>query len=434
MSRWRSLGVASFVVTLAVVGAGCVDLTPPWNNVSGRDAASNLTSEGGSLPGFVDGATTEGEVAAADVEPGVGDGVANGDTDLAVVGDSGEAMDGPAPDLALARDGQDSLRALDAGGVADVPKDVPLGGAGGSTLDARKDVASGGQGGGGGTRTGTGGAGGISSGNGGAGGGNGSGGAAGAGAGGSGIGGAGTGGAGGALSIDAGSGRCTPSQGLVAYYPCEQATGASLPDLSGHNNNATLVTGTGGAGYSLGAGKVGQALYLSAAQKGHATLPAGILASACEATVATWVFLNKSVLWQRIFDFGKTDTNGASTYYMYMAAEDDSSTKGIYFAISTTGLGPKEQSMVGPALSTATWYHVAVVLGPVGGVLYLNGVQVGANPAMTLRPIDLSNPPNFFVGRSQWKVDPYFDGNFDEFRVYDRALTPEEIQALASGT
>ena len=426
----------------AVLGAGCVDLTPPWNNVSSRDGAGDLTGARGNPSGLADGAAMEGEVAVPDVEAGIADAVAKGETDLTAVDDSGGAVDGPKPDVTGVRDMRDDMqdgpRALDAGSFGDVPMDMPLGGAGGSTLDARRDVASGGQGGGGGIRTGSGGAGGISTGNGGgggAGGGSGKGGAAGAGAGGSGIGGSGTGGAGGTPSIDAGSGRCTASQGLIAFYPCDQATGTSLPDLSGHNNHATLVTGTGGgAGYGLGAGKVGQALYLSAAQKGHATLPAGILASACEATVATWVFLNKGVLWQRIFDFGKSDSNGASTDYMYMAAEDDSPTKGLRFAISTTGLGPREQSVAGPALSMATWYHVAVVLGPSGGVLYLNGVQVGANPAMTLRPIDLSNPPNLFIGRSQWMVDPYFDGNIDEFRVYDRALAPAEIQVLASGS
>jgi hypothetical protein len=47
--------------------------------------------------------------------------------------------------------------------------------------------------------------------------------------------------------IDAGT-DAGLSQGLVAYYACDQATGATLPDLSGNNNNATLVTGTGGTG------------------------------------------------------------------------------------------------------------------------------------------------------------------------------------------
>ena len=66
--------------------------------------------------------------------------------------------------------------------------------------------------------------------------------------------------------------------------------------------------------------------------------------------------------------------------------------------------------------------------------LYVDGAQVGASTAMTLRPADLGNTPKNYLGRSQWPADPYLDGAIDEFRVYDRALAPDEIQALASGS
>jgi hypothetical protein len=73
---------------------------------------------------------------------------------------------------------------------------------------------------------------------------------------------------------------------------------------------------------------------------------------------------------------------------------------------------------------------VAVVLGPGGGALYVNGSKVGSNSAMTLRPADLGNLPNLYIGRSQFTVDPYFDGNIDSFRIYDRALSDNEINAV----
>jgi hypothetical protein len=45
----------------------------------------------------------------------------------------------------------------------------------------------------------------------------------------------------------------TLGSGLLAYYPCESASGTTLPDTSGNGNNGTLsATGT-----SFGAGKVG---------------------------------------------------------------------------------------------------------------------------------------------------------------------------------
>jgi hypothetical protein len=80
------------------------------------------------------------------------------------------------------------------------------------------------------------------------------------------------------------------------------------------------------------------------------------------------------------------------------------------------------------------WTHVAVVLGPLGGTLYFDGAPVGTNPLMTLRPADLGSTANNYIGRSQFSNDPYLDGDVDEFRIYNRALSPEKIQALASGS
>ena len=62
--------------------------------------------------------------------------------------------------------------------------------------------------------------------------------------------------------------------------------------------------------------------------------------------------------------------------------------------------------------------------------VYVDGLKAGENASITLRPADLGNTPNNFIGRSQVAADPYLNGSIDEFRVYDRALSPGEIQAL----
>ena len=54
--------------------------------------------------------------------------------------------------------------------------------------------------------------------------------------------------------------------GLVVYYKCESATGTTLPDSSGNNNNGTLASGSA-SGYSFAAGKVGKSLALSQANR-----------------------------------------------------------------------------------------------------------------------------------------------------------------------
>lgn len=247
------------------------------------------------------------------------------------------------------------------------------------------------------------------------------------------------GGSGGSTTIDGGS-VCTGqlgsdagtsaglSQGLVVYYACDQAAGTTLPDQSVNGNNATLVTGTGGTvGYSFATGKVGNALVLTAANAGYAVMPAGILANACEATIAAWVNIKTQVNYQRVWDFGWD-----STVYMYLTPSDSIGMP--RFGISIAGNGTHEFGIDGQvALPVDEWHHLAVVLGPSDVVLYVDGQPSGTNAAIALRPADLGSTPNNYIGRSQFSADAYLDGAIDEFRVYDRALSPLEIQTLASG-
>jgi hypothetical protein len=157
------------------------------------------------------------------------------------------------------------------------------------------------------------------------------------------------------------------------------------------------------------------------------SLPPGILASAGEMTIAEWVYLKSNPSWQRIFDFGQ-DQN----VDMVLVSNNNNAGQ-PRFAISLTG--PNGAQVIdGPsALPTGIWVHLAVVIGRSGGILYVNGQQVGANSSMTLHPADLGSTPNNFFGRSQYASDPYLDGSLDEIRVYDRALTPAQISALAAG-
>jgi hypothetical protein len=232
------------------------------------------------------------------------------------------------------------------------------------------------------------------------------------------------------VGIDADGG---PTDGLIAWYPCESAADSAdavLPDSTTRGNDAALLSGAAGApGHGFVAGKVGNALALSYANQGYVTLPAGLLANACEATIATWVYINSNVnAWTRIWDFGQDMTR-----YMFLTPITNTDNR-ARFGISVCG-NTREEVIQGPAaIATLTWTHVAVVLGPSGGTLYVDGAAVGTNPSMTLRPADLGSTPYNYIGRSQFSDDPYLDGDIDDFRVYDRALSPEEVQALASGS
>ena len=77
---------------------------------------------------------------------------------------------------------------------------------------------------------------------------------------------------------------------------------------------------------------------------------------------------------------------------------------------------------------------MAVTLSGTTGTLYVDGAQAGnQNTNMTLKPSSLVTLTQTWIGRSQYS-DPYFNGLIDDFKVYNRALSPAEIATLYGGT
>jgi hypothetical protein len=217
--------------------------------------------------------------------------------------------------------------------------------------------------------------------------------------------------------------------GLLASYPCENASGAVLPDTSGHGKNAALANGAGGStpvGFSFGTGRVGNALALSSRDQAYVSLPRGILSQLSQVTIATWVKLTSSTAFQRIFDFG-VDTNT----FMYLVNATGSGI--VRFRIVSTSLNKNQVVEGAEGVPVGRWAHVAVTLGDNGVSIYLDGAQVAQQAPAIMRPSDLGDTGNNFIGRSPFAADPYLDGQIDEFRIYDRVLSPAEIGELANG-
>src|SRR5262249_4893233 len=61
------------------------------------------------------------------------------------------------------------------------------------------------------------------------------------------------------------------------------------------------------------------------------------------------------------------------------------------------------------------------------GRLYVNGVQVASNTGMSLSPAVISPTTNNWLGRSQFSSDPYFNGSISELRIYNAALSSNNI-------
>lgn len=138
-----------------------------------------------------------------------------------------------------------------------------------------------------------------------------------------------------------------------------------------------------------------------------------------EMTIASWVYVRGLNPWQRIFDFGNSDSEN-----MFLTPRNNAAK--LRFGIKNGGT---EQILEAPALTYYKWTHVAITLGTKKVSLYLNGVLANESEAITIRPADFKPVLNY-IGRSQYN-DPLFNGNIDDFRIYNYALTPSEVADLA---
>ena len=73
--------------------------------------------------------------------------------------------------------------------------------------------------------------------------------------------------------------------------------------------------------------------------------------------------------------------------------------------------------------------HLAGVIQANGNMqLYLNASLSASNESTT--PLTTLTRTKQYIGKSNWSTDGYLDGMVDEFRIYSRALSAEEVSAL----
>jgi hypothetical protein len=226
----------------------------------------------------------------------------------------------------------------------------------------------------------------------------------------------GNGGVGGASNGGAG-GQALPAP--FAYYPFDQTAGPAITDASGNGHDGTLV-GTA----SFLAGVINNDLSLPNATADYVALPSALLQTVTNVTITLWVNVRTDQTWQRIFDFGT-----GTKVYMFLTPHAGTSNV-ARFAISTNGNGAEQRLDATAVLPLGTWTHVAIVLGTGGGTLYINGATVATNATLALRPADLGATGNNWLGHSQFAADPAFDGQIDELRIYDSALTAAQIATI----
>lgn len=162
----------------------------------------------------------------------------------------------------------------------------------------------------------------------------------------------------------------------------------------------------------------------------YVDLPNKLVSALTSTTIEAWITWGGGDAWQRIFDFGDTtvamqeDTPGTGHTYLFATPKSAAGVAAAAFSLNTNSAEQDFASTVAVPLSLT---QVSVVVNDAANKisLYVDGKKAGEGDwTSTLASL---NDINVWLGRSQWNVDPEFNGIFHEFRIYNAALTDAEV-------
>lgn len=201
----------------------------------------------------------------------------------------------------------------------------------------------------------------------------------------------------------------------IMYIACD-----SLQDATVNGNHVAHF-----GNFVQAEGHEGQAVNLTGTAGKFLQLPATI-ANSRQMTFAAWVNIRSTGSWQRIFDFGN-DTD----HYVFLCPNPGSGENRLRLAIKNGGNEYRIDAT--KTHNTNRWIHVAVTFSDEAITIYLNGEAVGTSTSISERPADF-RPIFNYVGRSQFTADSMFKGFVDDIRMYNYALTAEEVMDLFNYT
>ncbi len=217
---------------------------------------------------------------------------------------------------------------------------------------------------------------------------------------------------------------------LVVHYVFESGEAGVVADATGNGHDATLRQGAV-------VKKIGRYDVMDlGADNGFLDMGAAmgeVIVALEEYSIATYLRVDTAA---RVRAYG-------NFVYAFSTQEFCTGTEGVFVAYrvnqqrheQSIGGGLPERELVGimadrPA-ERGVWMHVAYSQGGQTGTLYLDGEVLATGPAI-LQPKDIGQPTRFnWLGKPHFANDVYLKAMYHDFRIYNRALSQDEIRGLA---
>ncbi len=215
---------------------------------------------------------------------------------------------------------------------------------------------------------------------------------------------------------------------LVKQFRFNETIGLTLFDALG-GPSGTVVDRSGSGTFSGGGGFVRTTTGVRLAGGPDATsdyirLPDNLLQGLTNATIEFWGTRHAALSWSRMFDFGPS----TAEYLMSAWNVGVSSTDGQIDFVDSAGSSVSGTFATG--IANETEHHFAFTIAqsnPTVITMYRDGVELRS--FTTPNTLGALTGSNNWLGRSKYGSDSVANATYNEFRVYNRVLTPAELGA-----
>lgn len=212
------------------------------------------------------------------------------------------------------------------------------------------------------------------------------------------------------------------SYSQVVHYPLDEDT----RDAVGNNHGTPSLNGVSFVTDDVR----GEVMELDGEQ-GIVTLPSDLLKGMDDATISCWFNFAGGGLWQAVYSFGHIDDPWAVLRLNPRTGLGPVGTLGV----TILGFGREWRDFwTEDPIDTLTWHFSCAVFDADTFRFYLNDSLIFRNDSVPATPDEIMCDPNeAYLGKSLWE-DPTYNGMIDDFRIYDHALSEQEVHDLYMST
>ena len=225
--------------------------------------------------------------------------------------------------------------------------------------------------------------------------------------------------------------------GPIAWWKLDECQGSVANDSSGMGNTGSISIGTSGTQTSVGtcntsgtawgngaSGQINSSLNFDGSDD-YVNLNNASVAGATSGTVAAWINAKN---WNatRMTVFSSEIGPAWADLRLVLFSNYNNS---LTFSVSNGTTSTQDNVNTGTILSANTWYHVIGTYDGANVKIYINGT-LKKSYTTTITPGSFT-PIKTVIG---WHYsDRFFNGQIDDVRIYNYALTPEQVKTLYNG-